>query len=99
MRRSILILPALAAALVLLSAAPLRADSLDYTYTSGGNVITFQLPASSPITPDAVFAPFTFSLTNVLFSENGGAPISGTVDFWSSLGEGGFDLYTSGFNY
>ena len=78
--------------LTTLAAPRLRADSstIDYTYTVGGNTFTWQLP-SNPTALDNVDPGVTFRIDNLLFTENGVA-MTGTMDFYNALLQGGFDL-------
>lgn len=79
--------------LLLSSATTLRADSIDqFTYTSGGNTFSWQLPAS-PTVSDSSAGQY-FEVSNVAYSLNGGAPVMGTFDFYSLSTGGGFDMYS-----
>jgi hypothetical protein len=86
------------AALLLLSfsvlvASQIRADEINYSYTSGSNTFTWTLPTNPVIAPVDAHAPNGFTIPNWSFSENG-APMVGTFDFFSTLNDfgGGFDL-------
>lgn len=84
-------------AFALLSATPLRADSLtEYTYQAGGNTFTWVLPTHS--VPDAVYPGSAFTIENLSFTENGVSMV-GTLDFYNWTSSGGFDLYLGNFDY
>ena len=88
------------AALLLLSfsllvASQVRADEINYSYTSGSNTFTWTLPINPVIAPVDVHTPNGFTIPNWSFSENG-APMVGTFDFFSTLFDGGFDLKSGG---
>lgn len=79
----------------LFSAGQVRADDVSYSYSSGGNTFTFELPVMP--TPDSPASGVSFNILNVAFSENGGAPTTGEMDFLSSSGAlGGFGLWNPG---
>ena len=77
-----------------LAASQIRADEINYSYTSGSNTFTWTLPVNPVIAPVDDHTPFGFTIPNWSFSENG-APMVGTFDFFSTLFDGGFQL-TSG---
>jgi hypothetical protein len=90
------------AALLLLSfslfaASQIRADEINYLYTSAGNTFTWTLPRNPVIPPADVTAPMSFTIPNLSFSENG-VPSVGTFDFFSLGSGGGFDLFGGGVN-
>jgi hypothetical protein len=79
----------------LLVASQVRADGIDYSYTSGSNTFTWTLPTKPVIAPGDDHTPDGFTIPNWSFSENG-APMVGTFDFFSTLFDGGFDLKSGG---
>ena len=81
----------------LLAASQIRADEIDYSYTSAGNTFTWTLPTNPVIAPADVDAGMSFTIPNSSFLENG-VPLVGTFDFFSFGDGGGFDLIVgSGF--
>jgi hypothetical protein len=90
------------AALLLLSfsllvASQVRADGIDYLYTSAGNTFTWTLPTNPVIAPADDHTPMNFTIPNLSFSENG-VPMVGTFDFFNANFGGGFDLFGGGVN-
>ena len=88
----------------LVAARQACADSVKYSWSFGGNTFTWSLPTNPVISSENVVAGLSFTIPGVSFSENGGAPMTGTVDFFSSSpandpNPGGFDLYTGDFNF
>jgi PEP-CTERM motif-containing protein len=86
------------AALLLLSfsllvASQIRADEINYSYPSGGNTFTWTLPTNPVIAPGDASASFGFTIPNWSFSENG-APMVGTLEFFSTSAMGGFQLFS-----
>jgi hypothetical protein len=79
----------------LLAASQIRADEINYSYTSAGNTFTWTLPRNPVIPPADNFAPMNFTIPNLSFSENG-VPMVGTFDFFSLAFGGGFDLFGGG---
>ena len=79
----------------LLAASQIRADEINYSYTSAGNTFTWTLPTNPVIAPADVHTPDGFTIPNVSFSENG-VPMVGTFDFFSIDTPGGFDLFGGG---
>jgi len=81
---------------ILFSVSQARADDVSYSYMSGGNTFTFELPQMPVIAMGNSTPNVMFTITGVAFSETGGTPMTGTgvVDFFSSAGMlGGFDLW------
>jgi len=83
----------------LVAARQACADSVKYSWSFGGNTFTWSLPTNPVISSENVVAGLSFTIPGVTFTENGGAPMTGTVDFFSSSSlndpiPGGFDLYT-----
>jgi hypothetical protein len=79
----------------LLAASQIRADEINYLYTSAGNTFTWTLPTKPVIPPADVTVPMSFTIPNLSFSENG-VPSVGTFDFFSLGSGGGFDLFGGG---
>ena len=82
----------------LISATQGRADSMDsFIYQFGGNTFTWQLLSSPPVAPGNAFPGAQFILTDVSVSENGGAGVLGTMDFYSASNDvgGGMDFFTA----
>jgi hypothetical protein len=79
----------------LLAASQIRADGIDYSFTSGSNTFTWTLPTNPVIAPGDAHPPDGFTIPNWSFSENG-VPMVGTFDFFSTLFLGGFDLKSNG---
>ena len=79
----------------LLAASQIRADEINYSYTSAGNTFTWTLPTNPVIPPADDFSPTNFTIPNLSFSENG-VPMVGTFDFFSHDSGGGFDLFGGG---
>lgn len=87
---------------VLISATQGRADSMDsFVYQFGGNTFTWQLLSSPPVAPENAFPGFQFFLTGVSVSENGGAGVLGTMDFYSASNGagGGLDFFDGAGDY
>lgn len=83
----------LAMLLTMGSAKMVKADGVDtFTYTSSGNTLTWQLPASPKPTSGHIHPGPAVVLDNVAVSENGAAPVMGSFDFYSLEDGGGFDL-------
>lgn len=82
------------ATLALLTAPQLRANSitLNYNYQSGGNTFTWQLPVNPILSSTNYTLSYLFTFNNLSFTENGVA-MTGTMDFYSTMNGGGFDLY------
>ena len=77
-------------ALTLLSACPLRADGTDnYIYRADGNTFTWQLPANP--NPNSS-SPMYDTFSNLALTENG-TTITATLDFYSNIDGGGFDIW------
>ena len=87
----------LAILLGLLLAPISRADGIEtFTYQSSGYTYVWQLPVSpTPVSSD-VYPSWGFTLDNVPVSVDGGAPMLGSFDFYSSDCAGGFDLTFGG---
>jgi hypothetical protein len=99
MRVKLVCFAVLLLAFTLLSAAPLRADSVtEYIYRSGDNTFTWQLPTHPVLTPVDVSLGSSFTIENLSFIENG-VPMVGTMDFFNSSSSGGFDLYLNNFDF
>lgn len=81
----------------LLTASQIRADEINYSYTSAGNTFTWTLPTNPVIPPADDFTPMSFKIPNVAFSENG-VPMVGIFDFFNTNSGGGFDLFGGGFD-
>ncbi len=79
----------------LLAASQIRADEINYSYSSAGNTFTWTLPTNPVIAPVDVDAGMSFTIPNLSFSENG-VPLVGTFDFFSFVDGGGFDLIGGG---
>jgi hypothetical protein len=78
----------------LLAASQVRADGINYSYTSGGNTFTWTLPTNPVVAPGNGHLGEGFTLPGVSFLENG-TPMIGTLDFFNSASVfgGGFDLH------
>jgi hypothetical protein len=83
----------------LLAASQVRADSLSYVYQFGGNTFAWVLPTNPVISPGNFQLGGSFTIPDVSFTENNGAPTLGTVDFFNSSLLGGFDLYVGSFDF
>ena len=79
----------------LLAASQVRADEINYSYSSAGNTFTWTLPTNPVIAPADVDAGLSFTIPNLSFLENG-VPLVGTFDFFSFGNGGGFDLIGGG---
>src|SRR5277367_3219030 len=89
---------ALAIVLAVMSTPVAKADGMDtFTYMlstgvdGGVNTFVWQLP-SSP-TPDSVAPDDTYFTISAMFSENDGAPVLGTFDFFILDESGGLDMF------
>jgi PEP-CTERM motif len=94
MPRRLLAICFLIAIFGLFSASRAKADDV-FTYQFEGNTFTWQLPGSpSIVSPDTFFAGSYFEIEDVPFSENGGADMQGTLDFYEAPNHGGgFQLF------
>lgn len=93
MKRSLIYGGLLIAGLLLVAIGPVRADGLDtFTYTSQGNTLVWQLPASpTPVYFNSADDHFTVIATS--FSVDGfKVNFPAVVDFFGSSNSGGFDF-------
>jgi hypothetical protein len=83
----------------LLAASQIRADGMDsYVYEFGGNTFTWELPTNPVIAPDNAYLGMGFTIPDLSFSENGVAMV-GTLDFYNTSMDGGFDLWIGGYYF
>ncbi|MGB2676630.1 MAG: PEP-CTERM sorting domain-containing protein [Candidatus Acidiferrum sp.] len=81
----------------LLAASQIRADGINYSYTSGGTTFTWELPTNPVIAAGNAYPGEGFTIPGLSFSEsNNPVPMVGIIDFFNSLWGGGFDLKSGG---
>jgi hypothetical protein len=84
-------------ALALFAAPQLRADSTtNFVYEAGGNTFTFQVATNPVVAPGDAYPGVGFTVPNESFTDDG-TTMTGTLDFYSSLSGGGFDLWTGNY--